>query len=805
MVKNNIIYALRHFRNQKIFAGINVLGFSMSMVACFLIFSYVRFEKSYDNYHTDAERLYRIFRVEEGEAWNDGVASVFPGMTPAIRERVPEVEHIGRLIHHDKIFSSFALTHYFSEGTGRTFNIDKGFFADKDLLWVFEHRWVEGNAQQAMNSPESVIISRSLKEKFFGEDAALGKTLQFKNMGINYSISGVFEDIPENSHVSYEILLPIASLPKEWNLDGDFGWGNFYTYMKLAESSDQATVEQKINSAFEGTEGEWFAEVGVKFGLQNIRDIHLTSHHAFELEANGNTTTIAFLALIGVFIMVMAWVNYVNLSSSKLLDRAREAGVRKVLGGLRSQLVMQHLTETLLINVCAMVVALTVLQLANTWFESLLGIPLTPFDKSQIGVTLLFMMLFTLGSVAFGSYPAWLYAGQKISVVLKGRSKNSLSGLRLRRVLTVFQYIVAVVLLIATLVVRQQLNFMQNQSLGFSMDNRLAVKKPFVPEQERETLRGNFINTLNELPGVQGVTQTTEVPGYEITRMRSVASGPGEDAPSAYLKEIAVDEHYFDVLGIPILHGRHFRPNRADSEGIILSLKAAQKLFSMENPSAKVGQRIYYEGSPYTLVGIAGDVNQMSLKQDSEPFIYTNHNRVKYFLIQLNTPVSSALMDSLEEAFDTSFEASHFDYFFLDTFFDRQYKADRLFGQIFELFSLLAIVVTSLGLFGLSLYNVTQRSKELSIRKVLGAGARHIFVLLTKEYGQLLLIASIISLPLGYLFSNQWLDGFAYRTSVSATSFVLPVILIFVLSIATVSYQIMKAVVANPANTLRDE
>ncbi|NVK83470.1 MAG: ABC transporter permease [Cytophagia bacterium] len=805
MVNTNLKYAFRQLQKQKVFSFINIIGLAMSMLACLLIFNYVSFERSFDEFHTDIDRLYRIFRVGEGESWDDGMASVFPGMTPVIRDRIPEVESISRLIPYDKIFSSFALTHYLQDGTDKTFNLSQGFYVDNAFLNIYTLDWTEGDGVDALSAPDQLVISKSFAERFFGTNTALGKVLNLKNVGLEFTISGVFNDVPENSHMHFDVLLPMSSLPQEWELDQRFDWGNFYTYLKLKEGTNAADVQDKINESLVGVEGAWFAEEGLRFGLQPVSGIHLDSHHTFELEANGSRTTINFLSIIGVFIMLVAWVNYINLSSAKLLDRAKEAGIRKVLGSFKSQLIVQFLTETLLINLMALVLSLTLLQAFNGYFETLLGITVNPFGSNELQTTLIFVGLFTLGSVSFGLYPAILFSRQKVSVVLKGKSKSTRSGLQLRRVLTVFQYGIAVVLLVGTLVVQKQLNFMQNQSLGLKLDKRLVIKKPFTEEQNREASRSRFANMVDQIPGVTRMAATTEIPGQEITRMRFIALGPGEEDKAEYCKDIAVDDQYFDLFDIEILHGRAFRADGSDNEGVILSLSTAQSLYDTDDPSQYVGKRIYYETEPYTLIGIAADVNQMSLRSNPKPTIYTNHDRVRYYTIELNAAAGAKEIEALESAFNASFPASHFDYFFLDSYFDRQYKADRLFGKIFKLFSVLAIIITSLGLFGLSLYNVSQRAKEVSVRKVLGARVGHMFLLLTKEYVVLLGIASVMSIPLGYLLSERWLDGFANRMNLSIPLFLLPIMVVLLLTLATVCYQVIKAIVSNPAETLRYE
>ncbi|WP_339605801.1 ABC transporter permease [uncultured Roseivirga sp.] len=805
MVKNNILIAIRHLKRNKVFSLINMLGLSLSMVACLLIFKYVSFEKGYDSHIENAERVFRIYRIAEGEASDDGVASVFPPMAPVIKNSIPEVEYITRVIQSDKIFQSFAFSYYAPTGDIKTFNIPRAYFADDNALKIFTMNWEEGANTASLENPYEVVISSSYKERFFGKESAIGKLLRFKNMEQDFKVTGVFEDLAENTHFKYDVLVSFKSLPSEWDLDNNYGWGNFFTYLKLNNSGDPNLLEDKTNRAFVGIEGAWFKDEGVTFKLQNIQDIHLTSHHSFEMEVNGNKSTVGFLSIVGLFIMVIAWVNYVNLSTTKLIDRSKEVCIRKVLGGVKSQLIGQFLIEGLIINFLAMLLALTLLQFSSVFFRNLLGIPLDFFDSDSLNQTLVLLVLFTLGSLFFALYPAWLFSIQKVTVVLKGKTKTSSSGLALRKSLTVFQNVVALVLILGTMAVQSQLNFMQNQSLGMDIDQTLIVKKPFMDEANREFTKSAFVNDVKSMSGVQSIAASSEIPGYEISRMRFVALGPAEDDKALYAKDISVDESFISLYDIQVQYGRNFSNDFNDDQSVILSLSAAKDLLQGEELADWIGKTIYYETEPYTLVGIVDDISQESLKSNIEPHIYTHHDRVIYYSIKLGSEDIQNTMGQIEQAFDRNYSNSYFEYFFLDDYFNRQYKSDRLFGSIVSFFSILAIVITVLGLFGLSLYNINRRSKEVSVRKVLGASVRQLVILLIKEYAWLILLASFISIPIGYIFLNKWLANFANHINIGATLFLVPILIVFVLTLVTVGYQILKTVNTNPSDSLRYE
>ncbi len=803
MVKTNLLLAIRQLKNNKVFSLINIVGLSFSMVACLLIYKYVTFERSYDDYHENVEDIYRLYRHSESPNDFSAVASIFPAIAPNIKANIPEIEKATRFIGSAKIFQSFAFSYIPQTGSIKTFNIERGFFADGDALEILTLNWIDNDGSSSLKNPNELVISESFARRFFGEERAVGKVLQFKNMRQEYLVTGVFEDLPDNTHFKFDLLCSFGSLPQGWELDQDYGWGNFYTYLKLAPEADLEVVYDKINIFLEDKE-TWYSEEGITFRLQPIQDIHLKSNLTFELEANGNERTVNFLSIIGVFIMVIAWVNYINLSTSKLVDRAREVGVRKVLGGYKRQLIGQFLTESLTVNLIAIILTFTLLQLSIGFFQGLLGIPLAYFSGGALQTTLIFILAFSAGSFLFGLYPALLFSRLKITQVLTGRSKSTKSGLVLRKGLTVFQFVVALILIIGTVSVFQQLNYLQNQSLGMDIEQTLVIKKPFMDSANRAGSHDSFLNQVNQISGVNGITASSEVPGNVITRMRAVSLGPEDNSHYLYAKDIDIDESFLDIYDVELLYGTSFDGSN-QTNCFMLNLSAAEYLFGTDDLASKINQTYYYLDRPQRLIGIMADYNQESLKVSSEPHIYSSFGRTRFFSIKLQGDNIGQKITEIEAAFDTSFPASHFDYFFMDEYFNRQYQNDRLFGEIFTFFSVLAVVITGLGLFGLSLYNISQRSKEVSIRKVLGASVSNISILLSREYVWLLALASLMGMPVGYFMVDQWLSNFASRMPIHLLLFITPILIILMITFLSVGYQVVKAAFSNPADSLRYE
>ncbi len=802
MISNNISLAFRQLKRQKLFAVINIFGLALSMVACLLIYKYVTFERSYDNFHEESENVFRLYR-EAGEAKDAySIASIFPAIAPNIKANYPEIERAARFIGSAKMFNSFAFTYAPENGDLRTFNIPRGYFADGDALDIFSLQWLNGNAP-SLHQTNELVISESYAKRFFGDENAVGKVLSFKNMSQEYKVTGVFKDLPINTHFKFDLLCSFSSLPSRWDLDNDYGWGNFYTYVRLANGANRSDLHDKVNG-FLIDKQEWYRDEGIDFKLQPIEDIHLKSNQTFELEANGNERAVNFLSIIGIFIMIVAWVNYINLSTSKLVERAREVGVRKVLGGHRAQLVRQFLTESFVVNLIAIALALTILQVTIGFFEALLGIPIAFVTAETLGTTLLFIAIFSFGSLLFGFYPAFLFSKLRVTQVLKGRAKSTKSGLALRKGLTVFQFVIALILITGTISVYQQLQFMKNQSLGMDIDQTLVIKKPFVDSENRAVSHRSFVNQLSQMSSVNGVSGSSEVPGNVITRMRGVNTMADGSGDGIYAKDISIDDQFLDVYNIQLLHGSDFSQSNR-SNAIMLNESAARDLFGEEDLSTKINQTYYYLEEPHQLIGIIADFNQESLKVSSEPHIYSAKQRIRFYSVKLTKGNLPETLAAVEGAFNKSYSDSHFDYFFLDDHFNRQYKSDRLFGEIFTFFSILAIAITGLGLFGLSIYNIGQRSKEISIRKVLGASIRSISLLLSREYFVLLIIASMLAMPAGYFMIDQWLSNFASRMPMQVVLFVLPLLVILAITLISVGYQVAKAAISNPADSLRYE
>jgi len=803
MFLNHIKIALRQFNRNKVYTLVNVLGLSFALFSSLLIFKYVKFERSYDQEHVDSQHTYRLYRHASGDWGSEDIASIFPGIPVAIKNEMPEITAATRVIGVDKIFQSFAMTYVPKNGDSRTFNVPNTYFVDDDALKIFGLEWESQAGAVSLDNPNEVVISKSLADKLFRDEEPVGKFLLFKNMKKNLLVTGVFKDLPDNVHFHYDMLFSISSLPREWELDTNFGWGNFYTYIRFDGPVDMELMEAKTNAIVEDKE-TWYKEENIVFKYQPISDIHLESYMTYELEANGNGETLYLLQLIGVLILIVAWFNYINLSTTKMLDRTKEAGIRKAIGGFSRQLIEQMSAEVLLLNLTAVAVAITLLQAFQPQINSLLGVHIDYLSLGELGHTMLFFGGFIFISLCIGIYPARLFAFVSTVDGIQGKRSSGKKSLFLRRVLTTVQFVIAIVMLVSTYTVYKQLNFLQDQSLGMNIDQVMIIKKPFLDSIDRATGQQAFINSVNQMPSVSSISAASEIPGYEISYMRWVAKGPYENSKALYAKDISADAFYDDVFELEMAYGRWYEEGMP-SNSLVLNESAFKKLYGDDDPLDWINQTTFYETVPYRLIGIVKDYKQQSFKYNTEPHIYTFSDRIKYFNVRVQVSHIQSTMSDINQYYNQYFPDSHFEYFFMDEYFNKQYSSDRLFGTIFAFFSAFAVVVVALGLFGLSLYTLNRRSKEVSIRKVLGAGFERICILLTKEYILLLILAALVAVPVAYLFSVQWLNNFLERVPLGVMHYTFPVIVLGLITLATIAYQLVKLAQSNPVEHLKQD
>lgn len=804
MLINYLKTAIRNLIKTKLFSFINILGLAIGMTACLLILHFVHFEKSYDTFQKDGDR---IFRLRYERASDDGsmvrFASCCPPAATFLRDRYPEIEICARMFRY-RAAVSFKDQKYIE---------DRMYFAEQELLHILKFKFITGDPLNGIKNTGNAFISRSTARKYFGDQDPMWKTFSVDKKA-EYQVAGVFEDIPSNSHLKFDILLSYKNIERVYPKEVLENWGHtgFYTYLRLKPGADPNALERKLVDLVESTIGDIEKKDGemIRLKMQPLLDIHLTSHFMQEYEPGGDRDAVNFLAIIAIFIMVIAWVNYINLSTARSLTRAREVGLRKVVGASRLQLVTQFFIETILINLAATLLALFLVKIFLPFFTLITGMPEAFSIWETFGFWLTLVGMFVLGVVLSGLYPVAVLSSFQPVVVLKGKLGNSARGFNLRKALVVFQFVMALVLISGTFAVYRQISFMKNQYLGFDKDQILVVKAPRVRDTAYSHKFETFRIQLLTNPNIKKMCYVTEVPGSQVLWDAGGIRRAGDTTTRGKNYQIVgVNVDFVDVFNLELVAGRNFsREFPADQMGLMVNETAA-KWLGFQNPRDAVGQRIDYWDEIYTVVGVLKDYHQQSLKVAFEPHIFRlmpyGRDVRGNFAIKLDLKDITGTISWIQERYDQFFPGNPFDYLFLDEYFNRQYKEDEIFGKVFGIFTFLAVMITALGIFGLSSFIVVQRTKEIGIRKVLGASVTKILTLLVRDFFVLVGIAVGIALPISFLMINRWLEGFAYRMALNVGLFAFPVLIIGVITMATISTHVIRMALANPVDSIRCE
>jgi putative ABC transport system permease protein len=802
MIRNFLLIALRNLFKHKVFSFINIFGLAIGIAASLLIVQYARFELSYDHFEPDYGDIYRL----QLDRYNNGKLSTrwaagATGLGPAVKDALPEVTSFARLAQHSAVISY--KDHEFRE--------PRIYYTTDDFIRMFGYKTLAGDATGALKNVNAVVLTASTAKKYFGKEDPIGKTVFLDKINPR-KVTAVVADPPLNTHLKFDVLLSWATLVAQTGPDVNtvWYWDGFFNYIQVRRGTDPALLEKKIASAIKA---KWGADMekshdGMTIHLQALPDIHLYSHYLNEAEVNGDGSSVYFLLIIAVFIIAIAWINYINLATARSVERAREVGVRKVLGSLRRQLVGQFLFESLVINGLAVVMAFLLILLCLPLFNYITGKDL---HLSLLEDGTFWMMLgglFLTGALLSGGYPAFVLSSFKPVVVLKGRLAKTGHGALLRQSLVVVQFIASVVLMVGTFAVYRQLNFMQHQDLGVNIDQTLVVTGPAVLDSTYHQKLTAFKTESLRVPGVRQMTVSTAVPGGQTGWNAGGIRLVGSDPSSAnQYRVIGVDQDFVSTYGLRLLAGRNFYPGKADSNSVLFNQAAIGQL-GFSRPQDALSKRIEFWGKQYTIVGVVANHHQESLRQNYDAHIFRYVPDVNsYYSLRLSTSRDGwqRVVASVKQQYNAFFPGNPFEYFFLDEHFAEQYKADRQFGRTFGLFAGLAIFVSCLGLLGLAAFVTNQRTKEIGVRKIVGAGLPSILVLLTRDFMKPLVIAFLLAVPLTWWLLRRWLESFAFRMPIDPWLFILPILTVLVIALLAVSTQTLKAATTNPVNSLRTE
>ncbi len=813
MLRNFFVIAGRKIWRSKLFASLNVMGLSLGIVSFMLIDLYVRYERSFDDFRSP--QVYRVAQygyqnnVEVGKS-----AYWVPAMAPAFKQELPEIADAARLAHTGPFMADPVM-----QVGEKIFRESKIYYADSSFLELMSYEMVAGSAATALALPDQVTLSESAARRYFGDEVAMGQTMLFHRgeRGIStLKVTGVFKDVPPNAHLHTDFLISFKSLKEYGNMDSDWGWGNFYTYVKLAPHTEVAAVEAKF-PAFLRKHLTYLADdpangYTVKLALQPVQGIHLDSKLWGEVEANGDRRTVDFLAIIALFIMMIAWVNYINFAIAKSAESIKEISIRKISGSNAWQLIGQLMAESAVVNALAILISVVILQATLPIMKSMLSLP----EALVLGQreAWIILLLFVIGTLASGVYPAYVISSLRPVAVLKTKGSR-LVNISLNRVLIIFQFTASMILIISTVTIYRQLDFMLHQHTGFDLEQTLIVKGPAIKDSTYRVNQDFFYHAIDQLPSVSSMAMASSIPGERVHwgRGYSRASDP-EKSIGANI--VAVDEHYFSLFNATFVAGSNFSDGSMANQHTIVFNETAVRELGYTRPSDIINETIIWHESdnnqvPKSVIGVVKDFNQTSFRNEVGPMVFALKKYLvapwagEYYAFKIPSGNVDESIADIQHVWEQVFADNPFDFFFLDEYFFNQYKSDQRFGRVFAVFSVLAMIIASLGLFGVSSYLILLRTKEVGVRKVLGSSSAGVVQLLTRDFMWWVFIAFVLACPIAAYLMKQWLQEFAFKIALSPWIFVAAGASCMALALITVSWKSWHVANVNPAEVLKNE
>jgi len=800
MFRNYLNVALRNIVKQKIYSLITVIGLVIGISCCLLILLYIKQEFSYDRFYPNADKIYRIGHELIRPQRTSISASTPTPVAPALKQEYPEIEHITRIYFDSQVLFEYGEKQIYEENV---------IYADPEFFQVFPYRLLKGDPLHLLDTPKSMVVTASAAEKYFRDEDPIGKVFQVDKQ-TNFVVTGVVEDVPVNSHYHFDFVLSFLAKNEQ-----NFGlWLNLwtgvttlYTYAVLPENLNIEEFERRIEDTITRHAGKR-PDVERKIFLQPLKSIHLHSHLEDEIEANNFVSNLAILSTIAFLILVIACINYMNLATAQSARRSREVGMRKVLGAQRLQLIKQFMGESILLTLMAMFISLVSVELLLPAFSSLVGKQVDfGYGQNLIFLAVFFLITMVVGILA-SLYPAlFLSRHQPIKTLksMKESVKASFGQVFLKRSLVVVQFVVSILLIVCTLVIAQQLRYMKNAHLGFDKEYMLVVPiQSDTGRKQHETIK----NELLTQPGIIGATACLRAPisGTAIVTYGRIEGASREQAFLIYHN--FVDTDYVDNFGIEMVAGRNFsREYSTDLKEAFIINEATFRKSGFTSAEEAIGKRFLTGmGLQGKIIGVMKDFHISSFHQEIEPMLLSYDPEYFWEMsVKIKSTDVPSSIASIEKTFKKFIPEYPFDYSFLDEDIQSLYQGEEQIGRIIRTFSIIAILIACMGLFGLADFAAQRRTKEIGIRKVMGATASNIILLLSTDFTKWVLLANILAWPVAYYAMNRWLLGFAYRTSIGFWPFILGAFFTFAIAMITVSYQAIKSALANPMESLRYE
>lgn len=809
MIRNYFKTALRSLLSNKVFSGINIVGLAIGTICCLYIIAYVTDQYSYDRHHQQAEDIYRVNSVIDMSTGVMKNAASSPPIGPTMRLEFPEVLECTRVVPTDRLGAKQHLLRY----QDKSLYEKAAVYADSTFFNVFTYHFVYGDGRHALDAPYTVVLLKSLSDKLFGDINPVGKVIEINNAyGLHgFKVTGVVDDKLGKSHLQSSIFMAMNSGGMGSATYTSTSWAAYNyvaTYVKLRHDASAAALEKKLPAFLQQHGGQQLKEMGMKkeLHLQPLTSIHTTTGYSSELSKAVDSTFLKMLLLIAVLIQVIACINFMNLTTARASRRAKEVGVRKMIGAGMSDLVRQFLGESLLLSFVAVIVALPVLVLVRPFLNAVTRADISLSFLADYHFILLLLGITIVTGLLAGSYPAFYLSAFKPINTIKGKFTNQVSAVGIRRLLVVFQFVLSIVFISAIVVIYFQLNYIKQKDLGFEKQQRLVFN--FYTDDAKKRIPA-FMNDLRELSDVKAATMADSYLGQQINKDWPYYL-EGKDPSSSYdAAFIFSDENFAKTMGLRLLSGRDFR---AGDSGRALINESFCKALGLD-PQTAVGKRIYpkdYNGEPgnfQTIAGVLKDFNYSSLHTEVKPFMlrYQPEYGQDNVIVSTSSVQYSALLQKMETIWQRNFPAIPFEYNFLDEEVQRQYETETTLSGIINLFTFIAIFLSCLGLFGLSVFDAEQRRKEIGIRKVLGASMAGLVMLLSRDFLKLIVISFVIALPLAWWLMSKWLDAFPYRVSLSWWMFALAGIAAVLIAFGTISFQAVKGALANPINSIKPQ
>lgn len=797
MLKNYFKITLRNLNKRRAYSFINVFGLAVGVAACLVIGKYVEFETSYDAFHTNAKNIYRVV----SSFYTDGPKDSYTGydLGPTLLNEIPEIKKFARTHGNSSVVSFIN-----AQNKEVRFYEPSILVADSSFLELFTFKFIQGNST-ALYNPSSIVLTKSVATKYFGHANPIGKELKLHdNWPGLYVVSAVIEDVPVNSHFEFGAIMPMHNLlQSEYYRNTNSRWDNFHTYFETHEKSDEGNLQAKIPAfikKYRGNDKAINAKSELQF--QPLLDIHYSP----DLENQGShRTKIYFFVLVAIFILIIACINYVNLATARAMERAREVGIKKAMGVLRTQLISQFIFESVLINFISVLLAVALAWLALPMLGTIVGHSFT-LDFAQPQLWLLLLALFFMGSLASGFYPALVLSSFKTTEVIKGKLFKSTSGLSLRNGLVSFQFAASLLLIVGTLVVYRQVRFMQAQEKSFTTEQILIMKGPEVAKREGLDKRMKaFKNELSQIAAINKVATSFNVPAHEPSMSSGVRKLGNRLEENRIGDSYWVDPDFMELYQIPLLTGKFWDERVASEMKQLVINEEAVKIFQLGTNEEALREKLILLGDTFSILGVVKNHYWNSPKRIHASMIFRAEEvSAANISIQLNGNIPQTI-NQIKQKYSVSFPEEVFSFYFLDDSYNKQYESEQQFEKLFISFSVLAVLIGCLGLWGLASFTTLNRLKEISIRKVLGASVNSILLLLTKQFLKPLVISCFVAFPLVWFGISNWLNQFPYRIQLSLDLFLIPLFILAAIALLTISVQTLRAATTNPVNSLKNE